>query len=93
MDSYRTRGDTELDYTGSTQTLGVKSSSSTASFAKDGRKVRSGLIFICVLLLLVCIALAAYLIVTAIKQDGSETDAETCKKTKTDQRVWRLQVQ
>ena len=85
MDSYRTRGDTELGYTGSTQTLGVKSSSSTASLAKDGRKVRSGLIFICVLLLLVCIALAGYLIVTAVKQDGSETDGETYNKTKTDQ--------
>lgn len=86
MDSYRTRGDTELGYTGSTQTLGVKSLGSTASLAKNGRRVRSGLIFICVLLLLVCIALAAYLIVTAVKQDGStETDGKTCKKTKTNQ--------
>jgi len=86
MDAYRTRGDTELGYTGSTQTLGVKSLGSTASLAKNGRRVRSGLIFFCVLLLLVCIALAAYLIVTAVKQDGSsETDGEACKKMKTSQ--------
>lgn len=86
MDSYRTRGDTELGYTGSTQTLGVKSLGSSASLAKNGRRVRSGLIFICVLLLLVCIGLAAYLIVTAVKQDGStETDGKTCQKTKANQ--------
>ena len=76
MDSYRTRGDTELGYTSSTQTLGVKSLGSTTSLEKNGRRVRLGLIFICVLLLLVCIALAVYLIVT---------DAETCKKTKANQ--------
>ena len=86
MDSYRTRGDTELGYTGSTQTLGIKSLGSSASLKKNGRRVRSGLIFICVLLLLVCIGLAAYLIVTGVKQDGSsEAYGETCKKTKTSQ--------
>jgi len=70
----------ELGYASSTQTLGVKSLGSTAALAKNGRRVRSGLIFICVLLLLVCTALASYLIVTAVKQDES-----TCKKTKTTQ--------
>lgn len=86
MDSNRTRGDTELGCRGSTQTLGVKSLGSTASLLKSGRRVRPVWIFICVLLLLVCIALAVYLIVIAVKQDGSnETDAETCKKTKAGQ--------
>lgn len=86
MDSNHTLGDTELGYTGSTQTLGDKSLGSTASLLKNGRRVRPVWIFICVLLLLVCIALAVYLIVIAVKQDGSnETDAETCKKTKAGQ--------
>ena len=72
--------DSELGYTSSTQTLGVKSLGSSTSLAKNDRRVRSGLIFICALLLLVCTALASYLIVTTVKQDEP-----TCKKTKTSQ--------
>lgn len=85
MDSYRSRGDTELGSAGSTQTLGVRSSTSTASFRKEGRKLRSGLIFLCVVLVLVCIALAVYVIVVTVKQDGGKTDGKTCKDAKTEQ--------
>lgn len=88
MDSYRSRGDTELGFAGSTQTLGVRSSTSTASFPKDGRKLRSGLIFLCVVLLLVCITLAVYLIVVTVKKDEGETDGKTCKDTKTEEQSY-----
>ena len=88
MDSYRSRGDTELGFAGSTQTLGLRSSASTVSFPKEGRKLRSVLISLCAVLALVSIALAVYLIVVTVKQDGVETDGKTCKDTKNEERSY-----
>ena len=78
MDSYRTRGDTNLGYAGSTQTLGVKSWSSPTSFTKDNWKGRFGLVFICALLLFVCIALAIVLILTHVRQPNDHCSSSSC---------------
>ena len=78
MDSYRTRGDTNLGYTGSTQTLGVKPLSSPTSVTKEGWKGRFGLVFICVLLLFVCIALAIVVILTHVRKTNDHCSSSSC---------------
>ncbi|KAJ7393921.1 hypothetical protein OS493_003590 [Desmophyllum pertusum] len=79
MDSYRSRGDTELGLASSTQTLGVRGSSGTLSFPKEGKKLRWGLVFVCVVLLLVCIALTVYLVLYAVKDPGKKDGGKPCE--------------
>lgn len=84
MESYRIKngGDTELGLATSTQTLGVRSASSTVALHKESKKVRLVLIILCILLLLACIALAVLLILGIPEKDESKKDGVTCKEKK-----------
>lgn len=87
MASYKARsgGDTELGLASSTQTLGVHAASvATISFYRDRKVFRVGLIVLCVVLLLICIALTVYLIWDHHKGDDGkdESAGEETKENK-----------
>ena len=80
MASYKKKsgGDTELGMASSTQTLGVRSQSGTSiTFYRDRKRLRWALVILCVVLLLICIALAAYLVWDVHKGD----EEKACKET------------
>lgn len=83
MESYRFQngGDAEAGLATSTQTLGVRSTSSTTALHKENRRVRLGLIISCVVLAVVCIVLAVFLILAKDKKDEGEKDGVPCKDT------------
>ena len=87
MDSHPSRGDSELDIAISTLSLGLRSQSSrTMSYPKRGKKMMLGLLFACVIVFLVCIALTVYLIVVTHSIGKKETDGKTCKEMKAEQK-------
>lgn len=87
MASYKAKSggsDSELGIASSTQTLGVNSTSGTISFYRDRKGLRIGLIVLCVVLALVCIALTVYLVWDAYKENDSK-DEKAREETKNDE--------
>ena len=80
MESYQTQNGGEFGLATSSETLGVCSISSTVDLHKESsRRVRLGLIILCVLLFVVCIVLAVFLVLKTPKKDEGEKDGVTCK--------------
>ena len=89
MESYKTQngGDAEFGLATSSETLGVRSLSSTTDLHKgNSSRVRLGLVILCVLLFIVCIVLAVFLVLKIPKKDEVEKDGVRCEKTP-DQKV------
>lgn len=81
MDSNGSKVDTEPGFTSSTMSLGVHSQSSRSLFYSKGRKkVIMGLIFACVTLLLICIALTVYLVVVASRDHEKDIAGKADRK-------------
>ncbi|KAM7448959.1 hypothetical protein ABFA07_002968 [Porites harrisoni] len=84
MESHTTEnGGSEFGIAGSTQTLGLTSTSSSTALFKNNKRIRLVLITLCFVLLAACIVLSVFLVLNIRKEDkhGEERDGVTCPKS------------
>ena len=84
MESDKTEnGGSEFGLAGSTQTLGLTSTSSSTALCKKNKRLRLVLITLCIFLLTACIVLSVFLVLSNRKEDknGGERDGITCRKS------------
>lgn len=84
MESHTTEnGGSEFGIAGSTQTLGLTSTSSSTALFKNNKRIRLVLITLCFVLLASCIVLSVFLVLNIRKEDkhGGERDGVTCPKS------------
>ena len=84
MESHTTEnGGSEFGIAGSTQTLGLTSTSSSTALFKNNKRIRLVLITLCFVLLAACIVLSVFLVLNIRKEDKNrgERDGVTCPKS------------
>ena len=89
MDSFRTQNgaDKEFGLATSTQTLGLRSTSSTVALHKDNKRSRLALLIVCFVLLVACIVLTVLLVLESRKIDENKKYGVTCKETPSKEEV------